>query len=133
PMSSMHGLDQMPAGERLHRKICIWDIVGRHGPVFSAAQEQRALALEYGVNLEMSPFTTETLVVEELKAGRCDAALVSSLRVRTLNLYTGTIDGVGPVPDAAHMRVLLQVPSHPRQTGKMVNSEYVVMGVFPAG
>lgn len=132
-MSSMLGLDQMPPGERLHRKICIWDIVGRHGPVFSAAQEQRALALEYGVNLEMIPFTSETVVVEELKAGRCDAALMSGLRARTFNLYTGTIDAIGAVPNAEHMRVLLQVLSHPRQAGKMVNGEYVVMGVYPAG
>lgn len=132
-MSSMLGLDQMPPGERLHRKICIWDIVGRNGPVFSAAQEQRAMALEYGVNLEMVPYTNETVMVEDFKAGRCDAALMSGLRARTFNLYTGTIDAIGAVPDSDHMRLLLQVMSDPRQAGKMVSGNYVVMGVFPAG
>ena len=30
-----------PKGEAIRRKICIWDIVGRSGPVFTAAQDQR--------------------------------------------------------------------------------------------
>src|SRR5690606_14521325 len=52
-MSSMLCLDQMPAGDGLLRKLGIWDIVGVHGPVFSAAQQQRALTLEYAVDLQM--------------------------------------------------------------------------------
>lgn len=132
-MSQMIGLDQMPAGERLHRRICIWDIVGRNGPVFTAAMEQRALALEYGVNLEMVPYTNESIMVDEFKSGRCDAALMSGLRARLFNLYTGTVDAIGAVPSQDHMRLLLQVLSHPRQAGKMISGDYVVMGIFPAG
>lgn len=132
-MSQMIGLDQMPPSERLHRKICIWDIVGRNGPVFAAAMEQRALALEYGVNLEMIPYTNETVMVEEFKSGRCDAALMSGLRARLFNLYTGTVDAVGAMPTQKHMQTLLQVLSDPRQANHMVSGEYVVMGIYPAG
>jgi len=132
-MSQMIGLDQMPASERLHRRICIWDIVGRNGPVFAAAMEQRALALEYGVNLEMIPYTNETVMVEEFKAGRCDAALMSGLRARLFNLYTGTVDAIGALPTQKHMQTLLQVLADPRQAHKMVSGEYVVMGIYPAG
>lgn len=132
-ISKMIGVDQMPPGERLHRRICIWDIVGRNGPVFTAAQEQRALALEYGVNLEMIPYTNESVMVDEFKAGRCDAALMSGLRARLFNSYTGTVDAIGAVPDQKHMRVLLEVLADPRQAGKMVSGDYVIMGIFPAG
>ena len=132
-ISQMVGLDQMPAGSTLKRTICIWDIGGRNGPVFNAAMEQRALAVEYGINLEMVPYTNETVMVDEFKAGRCDAALMSGLRARQFNLYSGSVDAIGAVPSQKHMQTLLQVLSHPRQAGHMVQGDYVVMGIFPAG
>ncbi len=132
-ISRMVGLDQMPDGQALERTICIWDIGGRNGPVFNAAMEQRALALEYGNNLKMEPYTNENVMVQEFKAGQCDAALMSGLRARQFNLYTGTVDAIGAMPDDEHMRTLLQVLAHPQQAGHMVNGEYVIMGVFPAG
>lgn len=132
-ISKLVGIDQMPPGSALRRKICIWDIAGRNGPVFHAAMEQRALALEYGINLEMIPFTNEKVMIEDLKAGRCDAALMSGFRARTFNLYTGTIDAIGAVPDVDHMRTLLEVLAHPSQAGHMVHGDYVIMGIYPAG
>ena len=132
-ISQMVGLDQMPAGSTLKRTICIWDIGGRNGPVFNAAMEQRALAVEYGINLDMVPYTNETVMVEEFKAGRCDAALMSGLRARQFNLYSGSVDAIGAVPDNQHMQTLLQVLSHPKQAGHMVQGDYVIMGIYPAG
>ncbi|MCG8394265.1 MAG: DUF6091 family protein [Pseudomonadales bacterium] len=132
-ISQMVGLDQMPAGSTLKRTICIWDIGGRNGPVFHAAMEQRALAVEYGINLDMVPYTNETVMVEEFKAGRCDAALMSGLRARQFNLYSGSVDAIGAVPDDKHMHTLLQVLAHPKQAGHMVQGDYVVMGIYPAG
>lgn len=132
-MSRMVGLDQMPEGQQLERTICIWDVGGRNGPVFNAAMKQRALALEYGVRLDMQPYTNENVMVEAFKAGRCDAALMSGLRARQFNDYTGTVDAIGAMPTPKHMRTLLQVLAHPKQAGHMVQGEYVVMGIFPAG
>lgn len=132
-ISQMVGLDQMPPGSTLKRTICIWDIGGRNGLVFNAAMEQRALALEYGINLEMVPYTNESVMVDEFKAGRCDAALMSGLRARQFNLYSGSVDAIGAVPSQKHMHTLLQVLAHPRQAGHMVQGDYVVMGIYPAG
>ncbi len=58
-ISKLVGIDQMPPGTALSRKICIWDIAGRNGPVFQAAMDQRAMAREYGINLEMIPSPTK--------------------------------------------------------------------------
>lgn len=132
-ISKLVGLDQMPKGSTFGRTICIWDIAGRNGPVFNAAMEQRALALEYGIDLNMVPYTSETVMVEEFKAGRCDAALMSGLRARQFNLYSGSVDAIGALPTQEHMHTLLQVLSHPKQAGHMVQGDYVVMGIYPAG
>src|SRR5690606_18459064 len=60
-------------GEPVKRRICIWDIAGRAGPIFKAAEDQRRRVLKYGVDLEMVPYTSESVVGEDLKAGICDA------------------------------------------------------------
>ena len=127
------GIDQMPDRTPLRRTVCIWDIAGRSGPVYQAAMEQRALALEYGIDIKLEPYTSEDVMVDEFQAGRCDAALMSGLRARTFNAYTGTIDAVGAMPTDEHMHTLLQVLAHPSQAGHMVQGNYVVMGIFPAG
>jgi len=115
------------------RKICIWDIVGRNGPIFSAAQDQRAKLLEYGIQLDLVPYTDERVMVDEFKAGLCDAALMSGLRARLFNTYTGTIDSIGGLPTQQHMRILLQVLADPASAEHMVQGDYVVAGIAPGG
>ena len=61
------------------------------------------------------------------------AALMSGFRARLFNKYTGTIDSIGGVPDDQHMRTLLKVLAHPSQADKMVQGEYVIMGMFSGG
>ncbi|PKM22267.1 MAG: hypothetical protein CVV10_05195 [Gammaproteobacteria bacterium HGW-Gammaproteobacteria-14] len=132
-IARLSGIDKLPEGQRMKRVICIWDLVGRNGPVFGAAMEARAQALEFGIELDMVPYTNEGVMVEEFKSGRCDAALMSGLRARQFNKFTGSIDAIGAVPDRDHLRTLFQVATHPRNAGRMVSGQYVVLGVFPAG
>lgn len=132
-IGKLAGLSDLPMEERTPINICIWDIAGRAGPVFQAAREQQAQAMEFGIRLEMIPYTNEGVMVEEFMSGHCDAALMSGLRARHFNNFTGTIDAIGAVPDVDHKRVLLQVLSHPSKAGYMAEGEYVVLGIFPAG
>lgn len=132
-ISRLAGLDQLPEDQRMAVTICIWDIAGRAGPVFTIAEEQRVRAAQYGLNINMVPYTNEGVMVEELLSGRCDAALMTGLRARQFNKFTGTVDAIGAVPTDDHMRTLLQVLAHPRNAGRMVHGEYVILGIFPAG
>ena len=132
-IGKLAGLADLPMEERTPIRICIWDIAGRAGPIFQAAREQQAQAMEFGIRLEMIPYTNEGVMVEEFMAGHCEAALMSGLRARNFNTYTGTVDAIGAVPDIDHKRVLLEVLSHPSHAGKMAQGEYVVLGIFPAG
>lgn len=76
-----------PDGEMIKRTICIWDIAGRSGPIYAAAQDQRSQIMQYGVEVDMVPYTSETVLAEDLKSGRCDAGLMTGLRAR---LFTAT-------------------------------------------
>lgn len=129
-MQALTGLEPDP--DRTYR-ICIWDIFGRSGPIFKAAQEQRRRILEFGVDVKMIPYTSESIMVEELKAGTCDAALMSGLRARLFNRYTGTLDSIGGLPRQSQMRLALRLLADPRSAERMVSGEYVVMGMAPGG
>lgn len=129
-MQALTGLEPDP--DRTYR-ICVWDIFGRSGPIFAAAQEQRRKIIQYGLNVEMVPYTSESVMVEELKSGTCDAALMSGLRARLFNQYTGTLDSIGGFPERSQMRLALQLMADPRSAEQMVSGDYVVMGIAPGG
>lgn len=115
------------------RRICIWDIAGRSGPIFAAAQDQKTELLTLGINVEMEAYTSESILAEELKAGRCDAALMTGMKARTFNKFSGTIDSVGALPSLKHMKVLLKALTNPKMSHKFENDHYIVLGVAPAG
>lgn len=115
------------------RKICVFDLVGNAGPTMQAMRDWQLAALNWGLKTELVPFTNEAIAAEDLKAGKCDAALMTGLRGRSFNNYSGTIDSIGGVPSVEHLRVLLQVLSLPQSAGKLDNGSYAVMGVAPAG
>ena len=129
-MQELTGLE--PDAERVYR-VCIWDIFGRSGPIYAAAQDQRRKILQYGINVDMVPYTSESVMVEELKSGTCDAALMSGLRARLFNQYTGTLDSIGGFPERQQMRLGLQLMADPRSADRMVSNGYVVMGIAPGG
>ena len=131
-MQALTGLNLKNDTNRIYR-ICIWDIFGRSGPIFAAAKQQEIEILRFGVRVNMVPYTSESIVVEELKSGTCDAALMSGLRARLFNKYTGTLDSIGGFPERKHMRLALKLMADPRSADKMVSGNYVVMGITPAG
>jgi hypothetical protein len=125
--------EQWGDSSQVKRRICIWDVAGRSGPIFTAAQDQKAELLQMGVQVEMEAYTSESILTEELKAGRCDAALMTGLKARTFNKFSGTIDSVGALPSTKHFKVLLKALMDSRLAPKFENDHYIVLGVAPAG
>lgn len=114
-------------------KLCVWDIVGRSGPIYASAKDQQVKLLELGLNVEISAYTNEGVLSEDLQAGQCDAALFTGIRARSFNKFTGTIDAVGAIPTSEHMSLLMQVLTHPSNAGKMEEGNFVVMGLASMG
>ncbi|MBQ0753689.1 MAG: hypothetical protein KBT87_05805 [Gammaproteobacteria bacterium] len=124
----------LPLHASEQRKICVFDLIGNVGPVMGAMRDWQVAALEWGVDVELVPFTNEAIAAEDLKAGKCDAALITGIRSRLFNSYAGTLDSVGGVPTMDHLRILLQVLSTPGASSeKLNNGTYEIMGIAPAG
>lgn len=121
------------AAEPIKRKVCVFDIIGNVGPVMGAMRDWRTAALGWGLDAELIPFTNEAIAAEDLKAGKCDAALMTGIRGRNFNQFAGTLDSIGGIPSMTHMRTVLQVLAHPSSADKMNGDGYSVMGIAPAG
>ncbi len=115
------------------RRICIWDIAGRSGPIFTAAQDQKTELMNLGIQVDMEAYTSESILAEELKAGRCDAAFMTGMKARTFNKFSGTIDSVGALPTIKHMKLLLRVLTNPKMASKFETERYTILGIAPAG
>jgi len=119
--------------EPIKRRICIWDIGGKSGPIFAAAQDQKTELMRLGIEVDMEAYTSESIMAEELKAGRCDAAFMTGMKARTFNKFSGTIDSVGALPTIGHMKLLLRALTHPRMAAKFETGRYTILGIAPAG
>jgi len=119
--------------ESIKRKVCVFDIVGNVGPVMGAMKDWQAAALAWDLEVELIPHTNEAIAAEDLKAGVCDAALITGIRGRNFNKYSGTIDSIGAIPSMEHMEVVLKVLAHPQTADKLSQGSYQIMGLAPAG
>lgn len=113
--------------------FCVWDIVGKNGPVYSQMEDYRLEATKWGVDFEMKAYTDEKIATEDFKAGVCDAVGITGLRGRAFNAFTGTLDSIGAIPTDEHMKTVLQYLADPKLGKLMVNGEYEVAGIGPAG
>ena len=65
------------------------------------AKDLALIAQRWNVIADIKVFTDERITAENFKVGQCDAAGISTLRARQFNLFMGSIDSVGGVPDYA--------------------------------
>lgn len=120
-------------GDKIIRSFCVWDMLGRAGPVYAAVDDQRFRSLHYGLQLNLRAYQDEDELVRALQQGECDAALMSGSRALAFNRFTGTLEAPGAVPDIRHLQVLMQVIASPEMAGRMESGGYVVLGVASLG
>lgn len=120
-------------GEIPSRTTCVWDVLGKQGPIYASAIDQQLRLKHYGITIEVEAYTDEQQVVEKLKTGHCDTSVMSGAKAREFNDFTGSIEALGGVPTRQHMKYLLQVLSSARAHKKMIQGNYHVVGIIPIG
>lgn len=121
------------ADAAIKRTVCVFDIVGQHGDIFNMMKDYKLAALQWGVDVELKGYTDEKIASEDLKASQCDAAVITGIRGRALNTFTGSLDSIGSLPDYEGLRLALQAMSSPKMADKMKSGSYEVMGIAPMG
>lgn len=115
------------------QRFCVFDPVGAQGDAYSAARDFSLVARRWGVNIELKPYTSETIAVEDFKSGQCDMVSMTGMRARQFNLFTGSADAVGGIEDYSQMRKLLQLLTSPKLAKLMVSGNYEIIGFVPLG
>jgi hypothetical protein len=124
-----------PAQAAEKRSMCVFDISGANGDIYNIMKDYKTAALGWGVDLELKPYTDEKIASEDLKAGQCDAAVLTGIRGRQFNNYTGSLDSIGAIPSYDAMRTVITVlaSGNPSINEKLVSGPYEVGGVAPMG
>jgi len=115
------------------KKMCVFDLLGANGPVFSQMKDYKTAAIAWGVKLELKPYTSERVAAEDFKAGLCDAVSFTGIRARQFNAFTGTLDAIGAMPSYEHLKSVVTTVSGVKAAKLMFREPYEVVGIFPAG
>jgi hypothetical protein len=115
------------------RSFCIFDPIGEKGPAYQGMLDYKAAALEWGALLKLNVYTNEAVALADFKAGHCDAVGLTGTRIRPFNKFTATIEAVGAINDYDQMRKLVGMLANPKASQYMIEGDYEVAGIMPAG
>jgi hypothetical protein len=120
-------------GEIPPRTTCVWDVLGKKGPIYTATVDQSLRMKHYGITMDVNAYTNEQDVVDKLKSGECDTSIMSGVQAKQFNDFTGSIDALGGAPSREHMKYLIQVLASTSAHKKMHQGDYHIVGVIPIG
>lgn len=115
------------------RTFCVFDPIGDKGPAYQSMLDYKAAALEWGVILDLKAHTNEAVALADFKAGHCDAVGLTGTRIRPFNKFTATIEAVGAIESYDQMRTLVGMLASPKASKYMIEGDYEVAGIIPAG
>lgn len=113
--------------------VCVFDLVGKSGDVFSLMKDYQLAAKNWGADIELRVGQNEAVIAEDFKAGKCDGISVTGMRGRQFNHFTGSLDAIGAIPDLNLAVKVMQGLASPTFAKHMVNGRYEVAGVIPVG
>jgi hypothetical protein len=115
------------------QRLCVFDMAGKQGPVYSLMQEYALNAARWGTKLELISYTDERVAAEDFKAGQCEGVLLTGIRAKQFNQTTGSIDSIGGLPHYRSVKLLFEVLSKPEASKYMNQNQYEVAGLLPLG
>jgi len=121
------------ASELPTRTFCVFDPIGVKGPAYQGMLDYKAAALAWGAILDLKVHTNEAVALADFKAGHCDAVGLTGTRIRPFNKFTATIEAVGAIDNYEQMRKLVGMLAHPKASKYMIEGNYEVAGIMPAG
>jgi hypothetical protein len=113
--------------------VCVFDLVGKSGDVYSLMKDYQLAAKNWGADIELRVGQNEGVIAEDFKAGKCDGISVTGMRGRQFNHFTGSLDAIGAIPDLKLAVKVMQGLASPTFAKSMTSGKYEVVGVIPVG
>ncbi len=124
--------------------VCVWDVAGKTGDVYSSATDYALAMQKNGADIDLKSYVDERVAIEDFRAGQCDGVIATAFRTRQFNMVAGSLDSIGSTTvikngkvdiDASYevVRKVIQVFASPQASKLMVEGNYEVGGIFPLG
>ena len=127
------GVAAVSAGTQAKQTMCVFDIVGKNGDVYALMKDYQLAAKGWGADIELKVNSSESVIAEDFKAGKCDGVSITGMRGRQFNSFTGSLDAIGAITDLKLAVKVMQGLASPTFAKAMVNGKYEVVGVVPIG
>jgi hypothetical protein len=115
------------------KTFCVWDPVGRSGPVMTFYSDVIPKAQAWGLNIRFVAYTEELQAVEDFKKGKCEAAVLTSILSRQFVKFAGTMDAVGAINSDKALELAIATFARSLAGNLMVDGDYEVFTTFPVG
>lgn len=116
------------------KKVCVYDPVGRAGPIFGFMEPWAKQAEAWGASVELKPYPDEATAIKDFDAGSCDAVAASGVRLQRFNKSSYTLEALGGIPDYKLLgRSLVAVQKKDAYAWMFKSGSYEVAGVYPLG
>ncbi|PVZ69804.1 hypothetical protein DC094_10155 [Pelagibaculum spongiae] len=125
--------NSLTSQQPVKRSLCVFDVVGANGDIFNMMKDYRLDVLQWGVDLQLKAYTDERVASDDFKTGQCDSVLMTGTRARAYNHFTGTLEALGAIPSYQELKLILNTLLSPRAAKLMVQDDYEVVGIMPAG
>ena len=127
------GLMATASATQAKQVMCVFDLVGKSGDVYTLMKDYQLAAKSWGADIELRVNQNEAVIAEDFKAGKCDGISVTGMRGRQFNNFTGSLDAIGAIPDVNLAVKVMQGLSTPAFAKYMTSGQYEVVGVIPVG
>ena len=124
--------------------LCVWDVAGKGGDVYSTAIDYAVAMQKNGVEIELKSYVDERVAVEDFRAGQCDGVIATAFRIKPFNAVSTSMDSLGSstivrndkidLPGSYDVvRRVIQAFSSPSGAKLMVEGANEIGGIFPLG
>lgn len=115
------------------RKVCVWDPVGKNGPVMAFFGDLVPAAIHWGVDLQFVPYADENQAAEDLRRGACSMAIVTAILARDFVEFAGTLDAIGALTSKRSLKMALATLTRERAGPLMMQEDFEVVAAMPIG
>lgn len=115
------------------RTLCVWDLLGANGETYNLMKDYRIAARTWGVDFTLRSYSEEKIAAEDFRVGQCDGMVVTGLRTKPFNSFTGSLESIGTIPSYDHLRLAIGAMSSPKAAKLMASGAYEVAGIMPFG
>ncbi|MGH8494429.1 MAG: putative solute-binding protein [Moraxellaceae bacterium] len=122
-----------PLPKPVNIRFCLFDPMGPQGKISETAKDLAKLARDWNLIVDLKIYSDERVAAEDLKAGQCEVAAISTLRARQFNATVGSMDAPGNLRNYAEMKSLLTMLANPVIASLAINGKYQVAAVVPIG